>query len=282
MMRKKSIFLIGLAILLGCPALPAQTTRDEYLARYERLVRNVGYAGVGVETLIDRWEEDFPDDISATVARFNYYFIKSQRTEMLVKEGTRFLGNPPQLTLKDENGADVNYFAEDFYDETYFSEAIRVLDSRMAEFPDELRFHFLKISALSAYEKESPDLAAAEVKALIDRNASARPAWTLDGEPVDGETFQQAIGEYCYNFFQTGTPASYAYFLDISTRMNKLYPKNPVYLDNIGSYWLVVKEDDKQAAKYYKKALKLSPDDYAAQSNLQLIERRKAAAKGKR
>ena len=44
---------------------------------------------------------------------------------------------------------------------------------------------------------------------------------------------------------------------------------------------MVVKGNDKQAAKYYKKALKLDPNDYAATRNLKIIERRQAQAKKK-
>ena len=61
--------------------------------------------------------------------------------------------------------------------------------------------------------------------------------------------------------------------------MNKLYPKNPVFLDNIGSYWQVARGNDKQAEKFYKKALKLDPDDYAATRNLQLIAKKKSQAR---
>lgn len=278
-MKKRILAIAAIAL---CTAAAAQTTAEEYLARFERLVRTVGPDGVGVETLLDRWEEDFPDDQAVHVARFNYHFQKSQRTEMVAK-GTqrRYLGNPPSLTLKDADGQDVNYFPEDFYDEEEFAEAMKVLDRQIALHPDELRFHFLKVSALAAYEKESPDMAAAELKSVIERQASARPVWTLDGNPADAEVFQQGVGEYCYEFFQIGTSDSYEYFREISERMNKLFPKNPVFLDNLGSYELVVKENYKQAAKYYKKALKLDPDDYAAQSNLQLIERKQAQEKKK-
>ncbi len=275
-------WILAIAAIALCTAAAAQTTAEEYLARFERLVRTVGPDGVGVETLLDRWEEDFPDDQAVHVARFNYHFQKSQRTEMVAK-GTqrRYLGNPPSLTLKDADGQDVNYFPEDFYDEEEFAEAMKVLDRQIALHPDELRFHFLKVSALAAYEKESPDMAAAELKSVIERQASARPVWTLDGNPADAEIFQQGVGEYCYEFFQIGTSDSYEYFREISERMNKLFPKNPVFLDNLGSYELVVKENYKQAAKYYKKALKLDPDDHAAQSNLQLIERKQAQEKKK-
>lgn len=280
-MNMRKILPAIAAIALGTAA-AAQTTPEEFQARYERLVRNVGYDGVGVETLLDRWEEAFPDDAAVPVARFNYYFIKSRHTEVVPKPGLRrYLGNAPALTLKDSDGADVNYFEENFYDEELFGEAMKVLDERIAAQPDELRWRYMKITALSAYEKESPDMAAAELRQLISRDASARPAWTLDGEPAGTDIFQQGVGEYCAQFFETGSAGSYEYFREISELMSKRFPKNPVFIDNIGSYWLVAKNNDKQAVKFYKKALKIDPSDAAATRNLQIIERRQAAAKAK-
>ena len=281
MMQK--LTLAAAALLLCAATLPAQDAgADDFKTRYERLVRNVGYAGVGVETLLDRWEEACPDDRDVPMARFNYYFTKSQRSEVLPKPGLRrFLGNQPTLILKDSDGNDVPYFEEYFYDEELFGEAMKVLDAQIAAHPDELRWYYLKISALTAYEKESPDMAAEELKKLIARQASARPSWTLDGEPAGDEVFVQGAGEYCYDFFRTGTPQSYEYFRDISERMSRLYPKNPVFIDNLGSYWLVAKDNEKQAVKYYKKALKIAPDDAVAASNLRIIERRQAQNKKK-
>ena len=277
-MKMKRLFMI-LAAAAACAAAAAQTTTEDFQARYERLVRNVGYSGVGVETLIDRWEEAFPEDMNPHMARFNYFYDKSLHTEIVAKPGlSKFLGNQPSLTLKDAEGQDVLYFQENFFDEEYFGEAMRVLDAQIAAYPNELRWYYTKISTLTAYEKESPDMAAAEIKALIGRDAS-HPAWTLDGAPADADVFQQCVGELCADFFQIGTPAGYEFFREVSELMGKHYPKNPVFIDNVGSYWQVAKGNDKQAAKYYKKALKLDPDDYAAKRNLQIIEKKQAAAK---
>ena len=282
-MKMKRLTLLIASVLMCAAAFAQDLTAEEYLARYERLVRNVGYAGVGVETLLDRWEEAFPEDMNVPVARFNYFFSKAERTEMVAMPGQkRFMGKQPAMTLKDPEGADVPYFEENFYDDELFGEAMRVLDQQIASHPAELRFRFLKVSGLLAYEKETPDMAATELKKLIIQQSSSHPSWTLDGSPADEEIFQQGVGEYCYMFFQIGSHDSYEYFRDISERMNKLYPKNPAFIDNIGSYWQVAMGNDKQAIKYYKKALKLDPDDYAAQRNLQIIEKKQAAQKKKK
>ena len=276
-MKMKKLIVPILMILFSCAAFAQETlSAEEFQARYERLVRNLGYDGVGIETLLDRWAAAYPDDPAVSTARFNYYLEKGRSTEMVPKPTQRrFMGQPPALTLQDPEGGEVPYFEEDFYDEEYFGLAMRVVDQQIAEHPDELRWYSLKISALCAYEKESPDMAVQEVRSLIRRQESSKkPAWTLDGEPVDEEIFQQFVGETCYEFFQAASVTSYEYFREISERMNKLYPKNPAFLDNIGSYWQVARNNDKQAVKYYKKALKLDPDDYAATRNLQIIERK--------
>ena len=61
--------------------------------------------------------------------------------------------------------------------------------------------------------------------------------------------------------------------------MNQLDPRNPGFINNIGSYHLVVNEDYKTALKYYNKALKLQPDDYTAIKNCVTIARRQKNVK---
>jgi len=274
--------LLSLAAAAVCAVAAAQTTAEDFQARYERLVQRVGYDGVGVETLLDRWGEAFPDDMHVPIARFNYYFHRGHSTQVVaVPDARRFLGKEPALTLKDSEGKDVNYFEEEFFDDECFGEALKVVDEQIAAHPDELRWPFLKISALAAYEKDCPDMTGAELRKLIARDASARPAWTLDGEPAGREDFQQGVGEYCARFYEIGSSASYELFYEISTLMNKHFPKNTVFIDNIGSYWLVARDNPKTAAKFYKKALKIDPEDFAAKRNLQIIERRQAQAKKK-
>lgn len=78
-MKMKRLILLTVSVLLSAAAFAQDLTAEEFLARYERLVRNVGYAGVGVETLLDRWEEAYPDDMNVPVARFNYFSPKPSR-----------------------------------------------------------------------------------------------------------------------------------------------------------------------------------------------------------
>ena len=68
------------------------------------------------------------------------------------------------------------------------------------------------------------------------------------------------------------SPISYGYFLEISEKMNRLYPDNTVFINNIGSYWQVVGENSRKALKYYRKALRIDPEDYVANTNIRIIQ----------
>lgn len=267
---KKTILIA--AVLLAVMPLYAQTgtTKEEYAAKYERQVRNVGYGGVGVETILDKWEADYPDDVAPKAGRINYYLGKSQTTVMITSGEARYLGAKPVLSLKDDDGNDVNYFEDTKYDDEIFSQAQTVTDEYIRNYPDELRFRFMKISALLAYEKGDPVLAETELNKLVDEKDKS---WKLDGEPTDEPTFIDAIQEFCFSLYAVGTPASYGAFYRLSTRMNKLYPKNTAFIDNIGSYWLVSEKNYKKAISFYKKALKLDPEDVVAIRNKKLAER---------
>lgn len=269
-MRTLNIILLS---TLLCLQAFAQGDAERFKSSYERQVRNVGPAGVGVETIINNWEAAFPDDPQMLEARFNWYFAKSRSTEIVPKDGSRYLGGKPILTLKDSLGRDVNYFEEYVFVDSLFAGGMRAIDRAIVLRPQEFRYRFCKITALMDYEKESPDLAAQEILSMVELYSEEKgEGWTLDGKMADEEIFCQGVGEYCYALFRTGSPLGYEYFREISERMMKLYPRNTVFIDNLGSYWQVARKNDRKALKYYKKALKIDPQDYAANKNVSIIQ----------
>ena len=270
-MMMKKIAAAALS-LLACMALGAQENAADIKAEYERQVRYVGLAGVGVETIINRWEAAAPEDSEVYVARFNYWLSKSAAESVVItRPQKRYLGNDPVMTLKDSLGRDVYYFEDVNYDDEAFGEALKAIDRAIELNPQEISYRFGKITSIMDYEKESPDMTAAELSLLIDDYQAGGEGWTYAGETLTQELFCQGISEYCYRFFRTASPASYEYFLEISEKMNKLYPDEVVFIDNIGSYWQV-NGDSRKALRYYRKALKIDPEDYAANNNIRLIQ----------
>lgn len=271
-MHRFFCFLTALAISLT--AIAQTPSSKDFQDRYDLLVSKLGPTGVGIETLLDRWAAAYPDDVQMLTGKFSYWFSKSQTLQLVPKSQQKFLGENPTVVLKDSTGANVNYFQETMYDDELFGEAQKALEKAIQLYPDRLDLRFLKVASLIGYEKESPDMALSSLKSLMIYNATQHPKWEYPGvEKVDNEFFSAALQEYCYLFFRYGTPATYEAFKELSQQMLTYEPKNVLFLDNIGSYWLVARKDNKTAMKYYSKVLKIKADDLTAIKNIIILAR---------
>lgn len=271
-MHRFFCFLTALAISLT--AIAQTPSSKDFQDRYELLVSKLGPTGVGIETLLDRWAAAYPDDVQMLTGKFSYWFSKSQTLQLVPKDQQKFLGENPTVVLKDSTGANVNYFQETMYDDEMFGEAQKALEKAIQLYPDRLDLRFLKVASLIGYEKESPDMALSSLKSLMIYNATQHPKWEYPGvDKVDNEFFSAALQEYCYLFFRYGTPATYEAFKELSQQMLTYEPKNVLFLDNIGSYWLVARKDNKTAMKYYSKVLKIKADDLTAIKNIIILAR---------
>ena len=101
----KRILVTLLAALVLTLSLSAQTSsQEDYLRRYNNLVARVGAAGVGVETLVDKWIADYPEDTSARLAQFSFWYTKAQSPKVIQLPQDRYLGREPLLPMKDSLG----------------------------------------------------------------------------------------------------------------------------------------------------------------------------------
>lgn len=272
-MNIKKLFLIVLLSAVSVAAVAQKRSAQDYLERYNLLVSKLGTTGVGIETLLDNWEADYPEDIDMLSGKFIYYFTKAQSTVIEKKDKSRYLGAEPVLTLKDSLGNPVNYFEFIKFDDETFGRAMTFIDKAVQLNPDRLDFRQAKISALIAYENESPDMATSSLNALIDYNVTQHPKWEYTGSTVNQEVFDGLVQDFCYAFFKYSSPSSYNAFKSVSEKMLTYYPKNTLFLDNLGSYYLVCERDNKTALKYYNKVLKIKPDDITAIKNVVILAR---------
>lgn len=265
--------ILSAFVLVSAVFAHAQTS-SRYEQRYDLLVSQFGPAGIGVETVLDNWEKVDSTNAKMLSGRFAYLFTKSQTGQVESRPDKKYLGMDPVLTLKDSLGNDVYYFQVNVFDDDLYAEAIKSADKAISIWPDMLDFRFMKANAYIAYEKESPDMALAFMTDLVDENTTRKSSWTYEGEEVGQDFFQEAMQEYCYSFYSISTPASYEAFRILSEKLLEAFPDNPGYMNNIGSYHMIAKNDYKTACKYYNKVLKSHPDDYTAIKNGIIAARR--------
>ena len=247
-MKRILTFLLALALPF---TLLAQTPQEDYIRRYNNLISRVGPAGMGVETLLDRWAADYPEDTQQLLARFSFWFTKAQTSSVIQLPQDRYLGRDPILPMTDSLGRPSNYFEDTAYDDEMVGQALEALDQAIALEPNKLDLRLLRIDALTAYEKGSPDMALSALKALADENYKKHPAWTHESlDKVDDEVFDAFIQDYCFTFFRLGTDSSAEAFKSLSEHMLTYKKDDPLFLDNLGSYCLVSKKDYKKALKY--------------------------------
>lgn len=244
-----------------------------YLTRYKLLVSNVGDCGVGVNGFLDKWEAAMPTDVNMMLGRFNYFLAKCVRDTLIKKDAKTYLGKKPVLSLKDSTGKKVNYFTETLYDEALFAEGLKWIEKAITTDNARMELMVAKANALVQYEKESPDMSAQYLCGVIDSFFKGKATWTFYGKEVNSELFCSTIQDYCYSFYMTGSKASYEAFRTISETMLKYQSSSLLFLDNLGSYYLVVQKNYSKAKKYYSKALKLDPNDKTAQKNMEILLR---------
>ena len=258
---KKTLLTLLLLSLTALPALAQPLSKEEYLGRWQRLTERVGVTGVGVETLIGQWAEAWPDDVQMLLARFSFYYNKSQSAKVIQLSQDRYLGRAPLLPMKDSTGAVRNYFEDTVFDDQLFGQAEEAISRAIALQPLRLDWRLVRITALTAYEKGSPDMALSELKEL-EGLAS-----------VGDEEFKALMQEYCYTFFRLGTPSSAEAFKALSEELLRYCKDDPLYVNNLGSYYLVCKKEPKKALKYYNAIIKKHPDDLTAIRNSILLAR---------
>ena len=269
--RMKRISAALAALVLVCTALPAQSV--DWQKKYERQVKAVGLSGVGVETILDSWGAADSSSVDYLAARYAFWFDKSHSLVVEAHDSPRYLGMEPMFELSDSSKSNtVWYYQVDSFDDELFGRALRYLDKAAAAMPAELEYRVWKVSALMLYEKESPDMTLGLILTLIDEDRSTGQKWLYQGEEQDRDFFDGLIQEFCWNLFNLGTPQAREAFLKVSEKMLSYDRKSPVFMANVGSYLMSVKEY-KKAMKQFDKVLKLDPDNDTAIRNCVTIAR---------
>jgi tetratricopeptide (TPR) repeat protein len=275
----KRILLILLSLATLTATAQETYTQEEYLRRYNNLVNRVGAAGVGVETLLNRWQEAYPDDVQQMLARFSFCYSRCQTTTVQQMPVDRYLGREPLLPMTDSLGNKSNFFEVTEFDEELYAQANLAIDQAIAAAPEHLDYRLVKVDAMLAFEQGNPDMTLQQLKALADYHFKQHPAWVYEGMgEVDNDQFKAFMQDYCVALFRLGTPGGSEAFKAFSEYLLTYCKDEPLYLNNLGSYYLT-KKDFKKAQKYFDQVLKKDPSDMTALRNGILMARTKKDVK---
>ena len=270
----KRIVTLFLTLALSLTVLAQEPLpQAEFLRRYTNLIQRVGPAGVGVETLLGKWEEAWPEDPQLYLARFNFCFTRSRSSHIEDMAVDKYLGQAPLLPMTDSLGNKHNYFEVFEYDDDLFAQANSAIGQAITLRPWHLDYRMARIDALLAYEKDQPEMALQELKALASKHYKEHPVWEYEGmDGITEEQFRAFMQDYCVTIFRLGSETSAQAFKALSEHMLTYCKDEPLFVDNLGSYHLVRKEY-KQARKYYDQVLKKHPSDMTALKNSILMAR---------
>ena len=276
---KRAILLLSLLVMPLLAMGQEVYSQEEFARRYINLVDRVGPAGLGVETLLNKWEAAWPDDEQQLLARFSFCFTRCREVSLVQLDRDRYLGRAPVRPLKDSLGKRQNYFEDYTYDDDLYAQANLAVDRAIALNPLRLDYRTVKLDAMMAYEKEQPEMTLQGLKALVDKHFTEHPAWQYEGlDGVSDDQFMAFMQDYCVAFFRLGSDFGQEAFKSLTEHMLNYRRNDPLLLNNLGSYHLVKKEY-KKAAKYFDQVLKKHPDDMSALRNGILMARAKKDVK---
>ena len=180
--------------------------------------------------------------------------------------------NTEVFTLQDTvTGGPAGFVYQGYFitDSAQVDSATMILNEGIAKFPNRLDLYF-GLAATYLYT-DQPDKMIGIVEEAMKQAKKNKGNWLWSGDEILPD-----VTDYMYERVQEDFARFWeAEDLERTERVAqmavKYYPKRAEYWNNMGAV-AMWKNDKKKAMKYFKKALKLNPDDELIKSNIEYIK----------
>ncbi|MCO5268762.1 MAG: tetratricopeptide repeat protein [Brumimicrobium sp.] len=268
---------IATYLILGLTLAFSQVYGQTYKQQFDDLVSKQDT--LGLQQLLDKWEQADSEDPELYVAYFNYFAMKSE------KEIVRLDGNPKGkegLQVMDNDSTNKEpiafLYSDMYYDPDILKKGFDYIDIEIEKHPNRLDMRFGKIymfGQIEDYEKFTN-----EIIKTIDYSVVNKNKWTwTDSEPLDDPNIMlSAIQDYQFKLYNTENDDLLDNMKRIAEAVLKHYPDNIESLSNISIVFILQEQYDK-AIEALLKAEEINPKDYIVLSNIAFAYKQKGDTK---
>lgn len=216
--------------------------------------------------VLQKWENDRPNDAELYTSYFNYHFMKSKQ-ELVTLSTVEPDGEG--LILTDKTGNTAGYMASQLhYSDNEFNKGIAKINEGIKKYPDRLDMRFGKIYVFG--QKKNWEAFTNNIISTIEYSAENKNQWTWTNNSVyeggkDG--FLTSIQDYQFQLYDTGDDELLINMRRIANAILDMYPNHVPSLSNLSITYLLTEQYDK-AIESLKKAEEIDPEDYIVLSNI--------------
>lgn len=216
--------------------------------------------------ILEKWENENPNDPELFTSRFNYHFTKSQQ-EVLELNSGKLEGEG--LVIQDDEGNNVGHLGSTIlFDSTEVDKAISYIDKGISQNPNRLDMRFGKIflfGQMKNWHKFSN-----EIIKVIEHSAIKDSEWLwTNNEKQEGnnEFMLSVIQDYQLQLYNTQDDDLLLNMRDIATSVLEFYPEHIESLSNLAITYQLRGESEKALVPLLK-AESLNPEDYIIIANI--------------
>lgn len=277
-MQLKNILIIILLMCISNINGENNIVDNNFYEQFNQLYSNDSISAA--KQLLDTWENTGQREGDYYVCQFNYYYNQAvTSTVTLTVELPLYAYNTNYFVLQDTiNGGNAGYMYEGYIvvDSLLLDSAFHWINKGIDKYPNRLDMYFGLATCYLYCDKTDEMIETLENVMKQERKNKGKWLWTNDERiPKSEDAVYSRIQEDFPRFVDAGE-------LDKAEKLAKIvlkyYPNRTEYWNNMGVVYYM-RGNFVDALHYFKKALKLNPEDEYVKANIELLEEKITSTK---